>query len=147
VIFVSLKYLKTSRNPQPYKSKLKNHVNEWGIDLLDVRVVSDGFHLNYSNKTPYACFDEQWLQTGKATGQYPPETKEYTQFIKFMKPKLNDAQYFWRPTKNVLEQNLFPARDPAASEFVEALRKSMNDSGDAREISSGAFHFVQSLLD
>lgn len=147
VIFVGLKYLKTGRNPQAYDAKTKIQENEWGIDLLDVRIVSDGFHLNYSNKGPYGCFDEPWVQHGKTTGQYPPETKAYTQFITFMKPKLNDAQYFWRPTKNVLEQKLFSTRQAEAREFVDAFRKSMNDSGDAREISAGAFHFVQSLLD
>lgn len=147
VIFVGLKYLKTARNPQPYDAKSKSQGKDWGIDLLEVRIVSNGFHLNYSNKSPYACFDEKWSDVGRATGRYPAETKEYTQFITFMKPKPNDSQYFWRSTKNLLEQKLFPARHLEASEFVDAFRKSMNDSGDAREISAGAFHFVQSLLE
>jgi hypothetical protein len=141
VIFVALQYLKTNRNPLPYLVNKNGKDNDWAIDLLDVRVVNQGFHLNYTNKAPYNCFE------GKAQLPFSAQKKEYTQFITFLKPKKNDAQYEWRATKNVLEQKLFRAREPAAEEFVRAFKQSMNDSGDAREISAGAFHFVQSLLD
>jgi hypothetical protein len=141
VIFVALQYLKLGRNPLPYAVNKNGKENDWAIDLLDVRVVNQGFHLNYTNKAPYNCFE------GKAEQAFSPEKKAYTQFVTFMKPKKNDAQYEWRATKNVLEQKLFMARDPEAEEFVQALKQSMNDSGDAREISANAFHFVQSLLD
>ena len=154
VIFLHYKTCSPGRCAYPYsdnpnkqfpKSRggytLSSEVN-WSIDLIDIREIDKGYHLNYSEKSPYNGFDEEWMTNDNRT----PESKNYTQYITFLNEG-GSFQYLWdKPINHTLDRELFNEKDTGLAEFIGASRSSMNTRGDAIEISRLAFESILNLL-
>ncbi|EAS64674.1 hypothetical protein L4D04_19490 [Photobacterium angustum] len=155
VIFVRFDHCEPGRAVYPYSNNIKaqfkksrggyltNEEISWALNLIDIRKVNKGYHLNYSIKPPYQGFDEEWLNSKTQS----PETKNYTQFITFNKPNGDQFEYIWSaPAGITLDRKLFIDDNLNSESFVKAIRQSMNTRGDACEISRSSFESVLHLL-
>lgn len=122
---------------------LRNTDISWTLDLVDIRRVERGYHLNYSDRSPYGGFDEDWMSTVERL----PEHKNYTQFITFAKPDEDYNTHMWEHRAGtLLDRRDFPDDSPGALGFVNALRASMNTRGDAVPMSRESFETVLRLV-
>ncbi len=155
VVFLALEHCNPGRAIYPYATKqtttfdkvrggiLKNEDISWAINLLDIRKVKKGYHLNFTDKPPYNGFDEKWVTQKNKT----PETKDYTQFITFLKDYEDEYQYFWeRPIGSNLDRKLFKDNNNNIVGFVTAFRNSVNTRGDAVEISRNSFEEIRQII-
>ncbi|MFH0286996.1 hypothetical protein ACGRSR_05035 [Vibrio owensii] len=155
VVFVRFDHCEPGRAVYPYSMKpnakfeksrggfLSNDDISWSIDLIDIRKVNKGYHLNYTDKAPYHGFDEEWMEMDSRA----PENKNYTQFITFKKPNGDHFEFNWgSPVGTVLDRKLFTDDRMEISDFVRAVRSSMNTRGDAVEISRQSFEFILHLV-
>lgn len=154
VVFVRLGFCAKGRSVWAYPTSAKNGAlsgtgqknpaakDDWDIDLLDIREVKKGFHIDYSSTSPYSCFDDVWMAGKNRT----PETKEYTQFIRFSASKSAPGKIWNAAPGRTLGQKLFPQSKPSARLFTDALRTSSAQRGDAIEISQQEFLFIQNLM-
>ncbi len=151
VIFVKLGHCRPGRAFYPDQANkkfdtsrgktLRNEDISWDIDLLDIRKVERGYHLNYTDKKPYEGFDEQWLSKDNRF----PQEKDYTQFITFSKNSNDHYEYIWnRPAGYRLDRKLFTDKEQIA--FVDALRTSLNTRGDAIELNRAAFESLLHII-
>lgn len=114
----------------------------WDITLIDILRVREGYHMNYTFKSPYDVF-EGTTQKFKSNIY----TKDYTQFIKLSYSRGDVYQFIFDDKKtSKLNRCLFPETNEYLLSFVEALRDSYNDKGDAREITSDVFLSVARLI-
>lgn len=115
----------------------------WSIGLIDIMEVKKGYHLDYSDAELYSGFEDKW----KETNEIIIEEKEYTQFVRFSYNDSDDYQYMWdRNNMQSLMRNMFDGNDNEIVRLVDAMRESMNTSGDAREISYNAFQTLIQIL-
>jgi hypothetical protein len=155
VVFVRLAHCKPGRMIYPVpKSPTKEYELsrggtvvsteiDWAIGRVDAYKIRQGYHLNYTDKSPYHGFDEAWMESSERR----PQDKDYTQFIRMEKNAGDDYEYTWnRPGGTVLPRSLFAESDRGLSQFVDAVRYSMNTQGDAREISETSFNALLRLL-
>ena len=153
-VFIHFKKCYPGRCAYPYSNDLNKKFEKsrggylrskeitWEIDLIDIRKVNKGYHLNYSDKYPYNGFDEEWMSSDSKN----PETKDYTQYVTFLKES-DSFEYLWdKPKNTVLGRELFNEKDNGLAEFVDAARVSMNTRGDAVEISRLSFESLLQLL-
>lgn len=120
----------------------KSSLIDWDIVLIDILKVHKGHHINTTYKSPYDVFEDNYNKS-----QATIYTKNYTQFIKLSYSSEDPYQYFYDDKKNIqLNRKLFPERNEHLLSFVELLRDSYNEKGDAREITSEAFLSVVRLL-
>ena len=155
VVFVRFDHCEPGRAVYPYSKKpnakfeksrggyLSNGQISWAINLIDIRKVNKGYHLNYTTKPPYHGFDDEWLDTSDKL----PEHKNYTQFITFVKPNGDPFECLWGcPEGTVLDRKLFTDEKLESVNFVNAIRASMNTRGDAIEISRSSFEPVLHIV-
>ncbi|MCD9483589.1 hypothetical protein GLP25_10375 [Photobacterium phosphoreum] len=134
---------KTPQFPKSRGGFLSNEDISWSIDLIDIKKVNKGYHLNYSNKNPYNGFDDEWKKLSNPL----PETKNYTQFITFNKPNGDSFEYIWdAPINTVLDRKLFTDDSSECEGLINGIRSSMNTRGDACEVSRGSFEYLHQLL-
>ncbi len=154
IIFVGFNYCRPGRKIIPFYYNENKHIStirgaiiqskdvDWAIGLTDIYKVKKGYHLNFGQKKLYSGFElNNWNQ--QAT------TKEYTQFITFYNNKNNkdSFQYCYdMKSKRLLQRKIFLEDDIALCEFVSALSQSLNNRGDAIEISYNAFQSFMQLL-
>ena len=119
---------------------LSKHV-DWTLSFADVFMIDKGYHLDFSNKERYKCF-EKYNWNGL------PETKEYTQFITFKHSKNDAFQYRWNQneTKTKISRKHFLGKDKYSKEIVDAFSTSLNNRGDAIEITAEAFHQFRQII-
>lgn len=161
VLFIKLNHCCPGRAIYPFSKKITTqfkksrkddsgkdvylNTNEisWSIDLVDIRKVKKGYHLNYSDKSPYNVFDENWMKQEVRL----ENTKDYTQFITFQNNSNDEFEYFWdKPLGLTLDRTMFLDTEYDAVEFVDSLRTSYNSGGDAVEISRNSFMHILNLL-
>jgi hypothetical protein len=155
VVFVRFDHCEPGRAVYPYGIKpntkfsksrggyLNNAQISWALNLIDIRKVNKGYHLNYTSKSPYHGFDEKWLETSEQS----PEQKNYTQFITFNKPNGDHFEYNWNcPDGTKLDRKLFTDEKTETVSFVNSVRASMNTRGDAVEISRSSFESILHLV-
>lgn len=125
------------------KGSIESSQISWSIGLLDVARVSKGYHIDFTDQTPYGVFDEEWLCNNKRK----PEEKIYTQFIRTQFELTDEYCYYWNKDNNFsLGRELFHENNSELVEVVTALRGSLNSRGDAFEISRNAFNSLNQLL-
>ena len=115
----------------------------WALASVDVFRIIEGYHLNFSNQSPYGVFEApSWRKSAT------PETKEYTQFIRFDNTGA-EGGYLWAahaPPGHCLDRKLFPARVVPLKRFVEATRRACANRGDVVEIAEPTYRAVRALF-
>ena len=153
IIFVKFAALKPGRLVHPLYNNLTkriptvrgNHVYskdiEWSLEFIDIYRIKKGYHLDFSDTALYSGFESsEWKRN--------PSEKEYTQYILLKKPDNQDLYCSNNGNQSTtrLSRELFPETNQHLSDFVHAMRLSLNNHGDAVEINYESFQALQQLL-
>lgn len=121
---------------------VKSRDIDWTIGFTDIYKVKRGYHLNFGSKPLYSGFESvSWDQQAM--------TKEYTQFITLQNNQqssdiLQFSSMFDHQPK--LSREHFPENSAELCEIVSAFSQSLNNRGDAIEVSYAAFQAFHQLL-
>ena len=121
---------------------VKSRDIDWTIGFTDIYKVKRGYHLNFGSKPLYSGFESvSWDQQAM--------TKEYTQFITLQNNQqssdiLQFSSMFDHQPK--LSREHFPENSAELCEIVSEFSQSLNNRGDAIEVSYAAFQAFHQLL-
>ena len=156
IVFVNISNDKPFRMIYPkYKDELRKieksrggFVNSkdisWDINLIDIFKVKDGYKIDYSRDKLYTGFDEEWVEEGMKD----VADKTYTQFVRFKTYDRSDQyQYYWDKDENFkIDRDKFDGEDEVTESLVSIMRKSLNSSGDAVEMTHDAFQKIVQIV-